>query len=271
MATPWQWEHTEMTATRQQLQTVQLQALTTATTPQGQSMSTNAPGQHGQRRTKISEYGLQLREKQKAKYTYGILEKQFSNLFKEALRRKGITGEILLQMCELRLDNVVYRLGLASSRSQARQLVDHKHFTVNDVVTNIPSFIVKEGDVIVSTRKPFNPVKPYMSVIKVKKEVPHIEVKPQKFTVFDDVDSIRLLKTLKGHKGSVNSVAISSDSRYIVSGGQDKIVRIWNTNSGKLLKILRGHKGEVKSIAISSDDRYIITGGDDETVRIWGM
>jgi small subunit ribosomal protein S4 len=109
-----------------------------------------APGQHGnaRRRGKKSEYGVQLDEKQKAKYTYGILEKQFSNIFKEALRRKGITGEILLQMCELRLDNVVYRLGIAPTRRAARQFVNHRHIMVNGNLVNIPSYALNVGDVI---------------------------------------------------------------------------------------------------------------------------
>ena len=108
------------------------------------------PGQHGnqRRRGKQSEYGVQLMEKQKAKFTYGILEKQFSNLFKEALRRKGVTGENLLQMCEMRLDNVVYRLGIAPTRRAARQLVTHKHITVNGENVNIPSYALKVGDQI---------------------------------------------------------------------------------------------------------------------------
>lgn len=108
------------------------------------------PGQHGpnKRRGKQSEYAVQLMEKQKAKYTYGILERQFSNLFKEASRRKGITGENLLQLCESRLDNVVFRLGLAPSRRSARQMVGHKHFMVNGTVVNIPSYHLKEGDVV---------------------------------------------------------------------------------------------------------------------------
>ena len=108
------------------------------------------PGQHGpnKRRGKQSEYSIQLAEKQKAKYTYGILEKQFSNLFKSASRKRGITGEVLLQMCESRLDNVVYRLGIAPTRSGARQLVGHKHITVNGKLVNIPSFSVKEGDTV---------------------------------------------------------------------------------------------------------------------------
>jgi small subunit ribosomal protein S4 len=108
------------------------------------------PGMHGanKRRKKQSEYGIQLQEKQKAKYTYGLLEKQFSNLFEKATRKKGITGEILLQLLEARLDNVVYRLGIAPSRRAARQLVGHKHITVNGDVVNIPSYTVRPGDVI---------------------------------------------------------------------------------------------------------------------------
>ncbi|MDD6722620.1 MAG: 30S ribosomal protein S4 [Bacteroidales bacterium] len=107
------------------------------------------PGQHGQnRRRKTSEYGLQLREKQKAKYTYGVLEKQFRNLFEKASSMKGITGEILLQLLESRLDNVVYRLGVAPTRAAARQLVLHRHITVNGAVVNIPSYQVKPGDVV---------------------------------------------------------------------------------------------------------------------------
>ncbi|MCK5822403.1 MAG: 30S ribosomal protein S4 [Bacteroidales bacterium] len=108
------------------------------------------PGQHGnnKRRKKISEYGLQLLEKQKAKYTYGVLEKQFSNLFKKASRSKGVTGEVLLQFLEMRLDNLVFRIGIAPTRSAARQFVSHKHITVNGNVVNIPSYKVKVGEVI---------------------------------------------------------------------------------------------------------------------------
>lgn len=108
------------------------------------------PGQHGpnKRRGKQSEYAIQLAEKQKAKYTYGILEKQFSNLFKKASAMKGITGENLLVLCESRLDNTVYRLGVAPTRSGARQLVSHKHITVNGQVVNIPSYTLKQGDVV---------------------------------------------------------------------------------------------------------------------------
>ncbi|HAE62969.1 MAG TPA: 30S ribosomal protein S4 [Eubacteriaceae bacterium] len=107
-----------------------------------------APGQHGQRRTKLSEYGIQLREKQKAKRIYGIMEKQFRNYFEMAAKKQGITGENLLQLLELRLDNVVYRLGLAASRKEARQLVLHGHYLVNGKKVNIPSYQMSEGDMI---------------------------------------------------------------------------------------------------------------------------
>ena len=113
------------------------------------------PGQHGnaKRRGKKSEYAIQLQEKQKAKYSYGILERQFSNLFKKAQRAGGITGEVLLQLCESRLDNVVYRLGIANSRSAARQLVSHRHITVNGEILNIPSYSLKDGDVVAVREK----------------------------------------------------------------------------------------------------------------------
>lgn len=108
------------------------------------------PGQHGnaRRRGKKSEYAVQLMEKQKAKYTYGILEKQFRNIFANAKRKEGVTGEILLQLCECRLDNVVYRMGVSSSRRGARQLVSHRHITVNGELVNIPSYSLKPGDVV---------------------------------------------------------------------------------------------------------------------------
>lgn len=108
------------------------------------------PGMHGvnKRRRKLSEYGIQLKEKQKAKYTYGVLEKQFSKLFDKASRSKGVTGEILLQLLESRLDNVVYRLGIAPTRSGARQLVTHRHITVNGNVVNIPSYLLRAGDIV---------------------------------------------------------------------------------------------------------------------------
>ena len=108
------------------------------------------PGHHGlnRKRKKLSVYGIQLQEKQKAKYTYGILERQFSNLFKKASSSKGVTGEVLLQLLESRLDNVVFRLGISPSRNGARQLVSHKHIIVNGNVVNIPSYQVKPGDLV---------------------------------------------------------------------------------------------------------------------------
>lgn len=108
------------------------------------------PGFHGmnKRRRKSSEYGIQLKEKQKAKYTYGILEKQFRNLFEKASSSKGVTGEILLQLLESRLDNVVFRLGIAPTRDGARQLVSHRHITVNDEIASIPSYTLKPGDIV---------------------------------------------------------------------------------------------------------------------------
>ncbi len=115
-----------------------------------------APGQHGQSRKKLSEYGTQLREKQKAKRFYGLLETQFRNLFEKAAKKKGITGENLLILLETRLDNVVFRLGLASSRKEARQLINHGHFLVNGKKVNIPSFECKTGDVIKVKEKSAN-------------------------------------------------------------------------------------------------------------------
>ncbi|MFA7687309.1 MAG: 30S ribosomal protein S4 [Moheibacter sp.] len=113
------------------------------------------PGMHGpnKRRGKKSEYAVQLEEKQKAKYTYGILERQFANMYQKANAKPGITGEILLQFCESRLDNVVYRLGISPSRRGARQLVGHKHITVNGEVVNIPSYQLKPGDVVAVREK----------------------------------------------------------------------------------------------------------------------
>ena len=112
------------------------------------------PGQHGvNKRRKTSEYGTQLREKQKAKYTYGVLEKQFRNLFKKATRTKGVKGEVLLQLLEARLDNVVYRLGIAPTRAAARQLVLHRHITVDGQVVNIPSYSVTPGEFVAVREK----------------------------------------------------------------------------------------------------------------------
>jgi small subunit ribosomal protein S4 len=112
--------------------------------------NSNPPGQHGasRKRKSLGEYALQLREKQKAKYTYGVLEKQFRKTFVEASRRKGATGDTLIKLLEARLDNAVFRLGIAPSRPAARQLVSHKHITVNGEVVNVPSFSLKPGDVI---------------------------------------------------------------------------------------------------------------------------
>lgn len=109
-----------------------------------------APGQHGQakKRAKLSEYGLQLQEKQKAKYTYGVLERQFKKIFQQAARRKGITGQNLMKLIESRLDNVVYRLGIAPSRAAARQLVAHRHIMVNGNICNIPSALLVPGDIV---------------------------------------------------------------------------------------------------------------------------
>src|SRR5512147_641558 len=112
--------------------------------------NSNPPGQHGatKKRKTLGEYALQLREKQKAKYTYGVLEKQFRKTFEEASRRKGVTGENLIKLLEARLDNTVFRMGIAPSRPAARQLVSHKHITVNGEVVNVPSYQLKAGDVI---------------------------------------------------------------------------------------------------------------------------
>ena len=114
------------------------------------SKNSNPPGQHGaaRKRKTLGEYALQLKEKQKAKYTYGVLEKQFRNTFTEAARRKGVTGENLIKLLEARLDNTIYRLGIAISRPAARQLVSHKHVTVNGFVVNVPSYQLQPGDII---------------------------------------------------------------------------------------------------------------------------
>lgn len=112
--------------------------------------NSNPPGQHGanRKRKQLGEYATQLKEKQKAKYTYGVLERQFRNTFDDANRLKGITGENLIKLLESRLDNTVYRLGMAASRPAARQLVSHKHITVNDQIVNIPSYRLKPGDIV---------------------------------------------------------------------------------------------------------------------------
>jgi small subunit ribosomal protein S4 len=117
--------------------------------------NSNPPGQHGatRKRKTLGEYALQLREKQKAKYTYGVLERQFRGTFQEAARRKGATGENLIKLLEARLDNTVFRLGLAASRPAARQMVSHKHVTVNGHVVNVPSYQLKPGDFISVTQR----------------------------------------------------------------------------------------------------------------------
>ena len=122
--------------------------------PKVQAKRNFPPGQHGNnRRRKTSEYGIMLAEKQKAKYTYGVLEKQFRLLFAKAARTKGITGEILIQLLECRLDNIVYRLGMAPTRAAARQLVSHRHITVDGQVVNIPSYSVKPGQIVAVREK----------------------------------------------------------------------------------------------------------------------
>ncbi|MCF8721716.1 30S ribosomal protein S4 [Nitrospina gracilis] len=129
-----------------------------------------APGQHGQGRTKFSEYGVQLREKQKVRRLYGVLENQFRTYFKKADQKKGVTGENLLQNLELRFDNVIYRLGLAGSRNAARQLVRHRFFTVNGKKVNVPSYNIKKGDVIglVASKKDKLPIKTALEAMKGK-------------------------------------------------------------------------------------------------------
>lgn len=122
------------------------------------------PGQHGRIRKKKSEYALQLMEKQKVKYIYGLLEKQFLNLFNKAYKKKGITGEILLDLLELRLDNVVFRFGITKSRRSARQIVSHKHIVVNNKITNIPSYNLKKGDLITVSKK-------YKNIESIKKNI----------------------------------------------------------------------------------------------------
>ena len=134
------------------------------------------PGQHGRgRRKKQSEYAIQLAEKQKAKYTYGVLERQFSNIFDRASRKSGITGEILLQMLEARLDNTVYRLGISPTRRGARQLVSHKHITVNGEVVNIPSYTLKPDDVVGVREKSKSLIAITDSLLSNKKNFPWLE------------------------------------------------------------------------------------------------
>ena len=144
------------------------------------------PGQHGpnKRRAKQSEYSIQLTEKQKVKYTYGLLERQFRNLFEKAARKSGVTGEVLLQLLESRLDNVVYRLGISPTRSGARQLVTHKHILVNGILTNIPSCLLRPGDIVTVRGKSQNLEVISNSMAGRSSEVrkyPWLEVNPDKF------------------------------------------------------------------------------------------
>ncbi len=146
------------------------------------------PGQHGARRGRLSEYGLQLREKQKVRRTYGVLEKQFRGYYKEAARRKGATGENLLQILEQRLDNVVYRMGFGSTRAESRQLVSHKSILVNDNVVNIASYQVTAGDVVSVREKS-----------KVQLRIKNaLELSANRGTIeWVDVDSSKLVGTFK--------------------------------------------------------------------------
>lgn len=139
------------------------------------------PGQHGPgRRRRESEYAIQLKEKQKAKHTYGLLERQFHNLFEKAARKKGITGENLLKFLESRLDNTVFRLGLARTRRQARQLVNHRHVTVNDTVTDIPSAQVRPGDVIAMKEQSRDLEVVVESLERHRRRFPWLEIDPEK-------------------------------------------------------------------------------------------
>ncbi|NNE71518.1 MAG: 30S ribosomal protein S4 [Rhodothermales bacterium] len=143
----------------------------------------NPPGQHGRgRRPKESEYAIQLKEKQKAKYTYGLLEKQFRKLFEKAARKKGVTGENLLCFLEARLDNTVFRLGFARTRRQARQLVTHGHITVNGTLLNIPSALMRSGDVIALRPKSRNLVVVRDAVQKTRRSFPWLEVDRNQLT-----------------------------------------------------------------------------------------
>lgn len=144
--------------------------------------SETAPGQHGQRRGRLSDYGVQLREKQKVRRTYGVLEKQFRGYYKEAARRKGATGENLLQLLESRLDNVVYRMGFGSTRAESRQLVSHKSITVNGKTLNVPSYQVQVGDVVAVREKCKNQlrIQGALNVAAQRGEVSWIDVSTEK-------------------------------------------------------------------------------------------
>ncbi|MBR9911323.1 MAG: 30S ribosomal protein S4 [Gammaproteobacteria bacterium] len=142
----------------------------------------NAPGQHGIRRGRLSDYGVQLREKQKVRRTYGILEKQFRGYYKEAARRKGATGENLLQLLESRLDNVVYRMGFGSTRAESRQLVSHKSITVNGQTVNIASYQLKAGDVVAVREKAKNQlrIQQALTLAAQRSEVEWVDVNSDK-------------------------------------------------------------------------------------------
>lgn len=141
------------------------------------------PGQHGNnRRRKESEYSVQLKEKQKAKYTYGLLERQFRNLFKKAAAKKGVTGENLLKFLEARLDNVVFRLGFARTRRQARQLVNHGHIMVNDRVSSIPSHQLRPGDIVEVRPRSKNLIVIQDAADRGRRSFPHLEVDRNKLT-----------------------------------------------------------------------------------------
>lgn len=142
----------------------------------------NAPGQHGVRRGRLSDYGVQLREKQKVRRTYGVLEKQFRGYYKEAARRKGATGENLLQLLETRLDNVVYRMGFGATRAESRQLVSHKTILVNGSTLNIPSYQVQEGDVIAIREKSKNQlrIQNAMNIAAQRGEIEWVDVNSDK-------------------------------------------------------------------------------------------
>ncbi len=137
------------------------------------------PGQHGAGRKRVSDYGLQLKEKQKLKIMYGLFEKQFRNVFKKADRMRGVTGDNLIQLLERRLDNTVYRLGFAISRSQARQLVGHRHFTVNGKTVNIPSYILKPGDVI-AVRQKSKKMDVFHNALRIRKSNPYEWIEVEK-------------------------------------------------------------------------------------------
>lgn len=142
----------------------------------------SVPGQHGARRGRLSDYGVQLREKQKVRRTYGIMEKQFRGYYKEAARRKGATGENLLKLLETRLDNVVYRMGFGSTRAESRQLVSHKAISVNGHTVNIPSFQVKEGDIIAIREKAKNQlrIQSAMTIAGQRSDVEWVDVNADK-------------------------------------------------------------------------------------------